>query len=425
MIKIPFFLEKIFTIFMLLFYTRILAIESVFISSEGETGLILPSSTPLDPILSLVQHGSALLILVLLKLHWNDTIKVFRLNPFIWLLTVMVLFSASWSDFPELTQRRSLALLETSLFSIYFASRYSIKEQIRLVTYVLGITAILSFLFTLALPSRALEQGVHIGAWRGPFSHKNQFARLMTLSCMASLLVTPVDRKERYLLLLFLGLSFILILLSTSKTALFVGLILFLIFQVYKIFRWKGLAKISFLLIILLVGGVILMWLTMNIESIITVSGRDLTLSGRTKIWPPILDKVQDRPWLGYGYLGFWHGLAGASAYVKKAYGTTYVPPHSHNGFLELLLAFGIVGAVLFTLSFVLVARRALLAANRTQLKEGLWPLMYLSFLILYNQTEATLVAHNSIYWVLYVSLALSPFISPSLLPQSPVNNDD
>jgi len=411
MIRIPPLLEKFITIFSLIFYTRLFSFESLFVHSEGELAVSSPDYTPLDPLLSLMQHGIAFVVLVLMALRWQHTIGFFRRNPFLWLLIILVLISANWSNFPEITQRRSFAFLETCLFALYFASRYAIKEQLRLTAYALGITAIISFFFSLAFPSSALESGVHAGSWRGPFLHKNLFARLMTLICLVNLLVTPVNRREGYLFLAFCCLSFGMIGLSTSKSALFIGIILFLLMQIYQTISWQDYIRIPLWLTGLLLAGSLFLWIGMNLEDIITASGRDLTLSGRTIIWSAVLDKIQERPWLGYGYVGFWYGLKGPSSYVQKAYGTTYIPPHSHNGFLELAIAFGLVGTILFIMSFLLVIRRTIISAIYQSHHEGLWPLMYLSFLILYNQTESTLLEHNSIFWLLYMSLALSPFL--------------
>ena len=39
---------------------------------------------------------------------------------------------------------------------------------------------------------------------------------------------------------------------------------------------------------------------------------------------------------------------------------------------------------------------------------EGIWYLMYLTFLLIYNISESTLVATNSIFWILYVTAIFS-----------------
>ena len=149
-----------------------------------------------------------------------------------------------------------------------------------------------------------------------------------------------------------------------------------------------------------------------NFEKILLSLGRDSTLSGRTVIWSAILEKIQERPLLGYGYLGFWHNIYGDSADVGKALGNTYIPPHAHNGFLDLVLSFGWIGALFFGLSFFLVVRRAIIVVYWRSVTEELFPFLYLSFLVLYNSIEATLVEHNSIFWVLYVSLASTRFLT-------------
>ncbi|MEC4893383.1 MAG: O-antigen ligase [Oscillatoria sp. PMC 1051.18] len=404
-------LENIYSLFALLFFSGALAFESLFAKSEGELGSPVPGYNPLSSLLSLWQHGIFLLALALLVLRWRKTLSAALRNKFIWFLIALIITSYLWSDFPDFTQRRSLALLETTTFGLYLASRYSLKTQLKFTAMALGIAAVLSLLFTLALPGRGIESGVHAGAWRGIFIQKNIFARLMVLSSIVFLVVTPENRKQRYLIWSSFGLSIGLILLTTSKTALALSMILLLMFPLYQAFRWRFTLATPFVLSVVLVVASTVTWVLSNAERIVSSAGRDLTLSGRTIIWSALIDKIQERPWLGYGYMGFWHGIYGQSAYVGKVYGTTYIPPHSHNGFLELALAFGFVGVLFFVLSFISIARRGILSARLTKAKEGLWPLMYLSFLILYNQTESTLVEHNSIFWVLYVSLALSKFI--------------
>jgi hypothetical protein len=39
---------------------------------------------------------------------------------------------------------------------------------------------------------------------------------------------------------------------------------------------------------------------------------------------------------------------------------------------------------------------------------EDLWPIIYISFLIIYNQSESTNIDGHSIIWILYVTITLS-----------------
>ena len=356
-------------------------------------------------------------------MQWRNIFRVLVRNIFLWGLVTIVMLSFLWSPFPDMTQRRSLAFLETCVFGIYFASRFPLKEQLRILLYALAAVGLFSLLFSLALPGSAIEAGVHAGAWRGPFLQKNLFARVMVLGATVCLAITPENKKERYVIWGASALFITLVFLSTSKTALGLAIFFMLLKQLYKVCWWRGTKAIPFLLTFVLIVGCLMTFVVGNYESLIISAGRDPTLSGRTLIWSALIDKIQERPWLGYGYVGFWAGLDGESAYIAKAYGTTYVPPHSHNGFFELILAFGLCGVFFFGLSFLSIARRAIISARLNQRLEGLWPLIYLSFIVFYNQTESTLVEHNSIFWVIYVSLALSRFIPNRNLATQPINS--
>lgn len=397
--------QQFFTVVAILFFTRAFELESLFNASEGEVDPVFIAN-PLESLISLSQHVIFLISLFLLAIQGKSTLQTIARNKFIWPLILMVLVSFRWSDFPAITQPRSLAFLETCTFGLYLATKYTLKEQLRLLLYALGIVTLFSLLFSVVIPSRAIEMGIHAGDWRGPFRQKNLFARVLVLSTVAALCCTPQHQRERYFLLGILGLSFGLVLMSGSRTALGVAILLVALRQLYQAFRWKATAAIPLFLTIALCL-VCISALGVNL-----ITEGTIDLSGRLTIWSALMDKIQLRPWLGYGYLGFWHGIYGESAYVGKVYGTTYIPPHSHNGFFELILALGLWGVLFFCLSFISTARRALISATFTRSNEGLWPMMYLSFIILYNQTESTLVEHNSIFWVLYVSLALSKFIS-------------
>ena len=86
--------------------------------------------------------------------------------------------------------------------------------------------------------------------------------------------------------------------------------------------------------------------------------GRDATLSGRTGLWDAVLAAISMKPLLGYGYESFWNGLAGPSASVVAA--VHWIPPHAHNGFLDLWLDLGALGLLIFGIGFVLRFRTAI-----------------------------------------------------------------
>ncbi|MGF1568339.1 MAG: O-antigen ligase family protein [Nodosilinea sp.] len=408
-------LEKGFAIFSLLFFTGTLNFNSLFMASEGiETTQAIEAYNPLLPLLSLTQHGIFLVSAILLIARWKISIRTVLRNKFIFILVFLFLLSCLWSVYPDLTLRRSLALAETTIFATYLASRFTLKEQFKLLTWTLGISMVINIMLTLGLPSSAIESGKHVGAWRGAIENKNYFGRLMALCTLVFGIAEPESRRHNALLKVGFCLSLVLLILSSSKTALVSIVYLWLVLlPIYKSTQWNFRIATVFQSIFFLIMGCGLVLIASNLDSIATVFGRDLTLTGRTGIWLAVFTKLQEQPLLGYGYYGFWNRLDGPSRDVIEAVGNNYIVPHSHNGFLELALATGILGVATFAISFLLVCRKSItqiyLGKEHTR---NFWPVLYLSFLMIYNLTENTLVSHNSVFWVIYVSLALSNFSS-------------
>lgn len=404
-------IESKFTIAALVFFSGVLTFESFYVASEGTPeSIIVTGETPLAPLLSLMQHSIFLTVVGLLIFRSKQTIKTIARGKVIWLLVILVISSFLWSRIPGVTIRGAFAFMESCVFALYFASRYNYKQQLRLIAWALGITSLISLLYTVALPARGLEYGIHYGAWRGPYNHKNLFARILILGCLSCICINPQKWWHQGFILSGLTLSFGLGILSKSKTGLMVFILLFALSFVYRSFRFKDVVVIPLVLTSVLLGSVIAIATLSNAEAILTSMGKDLTLSGRTIIWSGLIQQIKLRPWFGYGYMGFWPDDQ-ARMLIAKVYGTTYEPPHSHNGYLELLTSFGFVGVVLFAITFVAIARRALILMRWDQTKEGLWPLLFLTFLFLYNCTEPTLIEHNSIFWIIYLTLALTRFI--------------
>lgn len=403
------YLEEKFTIFSLLFFTGTLEFKSLYVASEGiEESSYLDQSTPLDTFLSLIQHGIFLITVLLLISRCKTTLQTLSRNKPLVMLMIVFLLSFLWSDFPELSLRRSLSLLETSLFGTYFASQYTVKKQLNLLALSFGFAIVINIVFTLLFPHFGIEQGVHTGAWRGTLEHKNFLGRLMVLSTLIFKTIVPKTKAELFFVMISFIASLLLILLSLSKTAIIsIFCFVFLLIPIYQSFKWNFIIATLFQTISLLIIASSVTVFFSNLDNIPKDLQIDLTFTGRTDIWSATIHKLQENLWLGYGYQGFWYGDKGPSADVLKFMGPDAYAPHSHNGFIELAVASGLVGMTLFMISFFITLRRVLILANRTKNTSGLWPLIYLSFILISNQTELTLVQHNSIFWVIYVSISL------------------
>jgi O-antigen ligase len=399
--------EKVFVVFTLFLSTT--ALIPVLLEKEDAADLSQ------DPYTAILFLGIYIATLLLIVQRWKSFVRIAQKNIWIWLLVGIVLASVLWSVAPDITQRRSFMMLGTTLFGVYLAVRYTLREQLQLLAWVFGIIIVLSILFAIALPSYGLmtfqEGGAHAGAWRGVITHKNTFGRLMNLSGIVFLLLAIsnpiVYRKHRWVAWAGFVLSAALILLSTSKTALVVFLTMMLLLPLYRALRGKYTQVVPFMIALVLVVGSTSTLLIDNLPVIATALGRDLTLTGRTDIWEAMLETISERPLFGYGFNAFWidwdHEV---TAYVWKR--LEWECPNAHNGVMDLLAELGLSGLIVFLISYAIACVRGVVWLRMTRTIEGVWPLMYFSFLLMYNITESSLLSTNTIFWILYVSIIFS-----------------
>jgi exopolysaccharide production protein ExoQ len=396
--------ERGFTIGVLLFFTSTVLCASLFISPDA-LAYSAPESNPFDPIFSKLQLLIYGLTCLLLLARWRTTLITLSRHKLLVVFLVLVVASTLWSDWPEESLRKGLNTIATSCFGLYLASRYSLKEQLQHLTIALGLATIFCLLFSLAAPGSAIEIGANAGSWRGPLTQKNLLARLMVLSITCNLLAIWQFARGRIFYWSILALSTALLLLTGSKTGLLVLVVLFALLPLYRAIRLKDTVMIPLLIAVILIVGSVSTMLLGNWEAILLGLGRDASLSGRTELWQAVLDEIRDRPWGGYGFRAFWQP-DGEATVIWKFLG--YEPPHAHNGYLNTALDLGWVGLGLFGLSLIITYIRSIQYLRFSRGMIAFLPVMYVTFMFMYNHTESTIVEHNSIFWAEFVAMSLS-----------------
>jgi O-antigen ligase len=378
-------LEKLEVVFGVL--TLLLSTESFI--------LLIPHS--LRQLFWLSVYGVTVALLVS---QGQRSIEVAGRAKLMWLLLGIVFLSVTWSDAPSTTIKQFVALSGTTLFGIYLSVRYTLKEQLRLLAWVFGIAVVLSFVFAIALPSYGLQGGQ---SWQGIYHHKNLLGRIMVLSTIVFLLSAQTSQSYRWLHWGGAGLSVVLLILSNSKTSLALFLLLLGLLLSYRILRLYYKLAVPLLSLALVTAGGLFMVAIAQAEDIVGAAGKDLTFSGRTDLWSLAIPKIQNRFWLGHGYGGFWQGWSGESADIWFL--ESWLPKHSHNGYIDLWLDLGFVGIVVFTLGMVFVLYRTTLWVSLTRTPEYLLPLAFLNFVLLYNLTESVWLLQNTLFWIFYVTI--------------------
>lgn len=393
------FAETCFVVLGFTFFTGGFALGG---TEDGTTGLIpVAVVTGIRYFIWLV---SSLLILV----HWRRAIFTASRDWILWLVLALTLVSFAWSDLPEWVFWNEREVLQMISFGLYFATRFTLREQVRLLALSLVIGGLASALFAIGLPAAGKHGADHPGAWKGIYDYKNTFGSMMVLGVIAFFsmpIERPIEKAFKWL-----GLAFCtaMILLTTSKTALILLLVMVGILAFYRRFRWQG--KLSVVLLdlgILLMGCVVTALLSSWME-IVKGLGRDPTLSGRTFIWQVVGLHFWEKPWFGFGRGAFW---APESRFPRTAalfFGDRYIPPHAHNGFIDTALDIGLIGLALFLIGFVAAYLCALRRAYAAKHSEELFPLAFLTFLALNNMTESYLLRLSNVYLVLFIATTLT-----------------
>lgn len=79
-----------------------------------------------------------------------------------------------------------------------------------------------------------------------------------------------------------------------------------------------------------------------------------VSLNGRAPLWASLIEKVAERPLLGYGYQGFWT----PDRIYEVSLEQEWTVPSAHSAFLDVLLHTGLLGGTIFGLGIVVTFRR-------------------------------------------------------------------
>lgn len=341
--------------------------------------------------------------------NWKRVLFFLEQEKTILILILISILSVSWSFAPDITLRRSIGLVATTTLGVFFGTRFSLRQQVRLLACTFGVAIVLSFVFGLLLPQYGVMSGLHNGAWRGIYTHKNVLGKIMVLSAsifwLLSVHSSVHKAANRFVLNAGLVLSFSLIFLSGSVSSLISAIFLVGITSLLKTLRWNYKVAISGISLSLAAVALAYIWMLTNLGVFLNSFGKDTTLSGRTELWAVVLGTIGKHPWLGYGYSGFWLGEGSEAANVWRA--VQWEAPNAHNGFLDLWLELGLLGLLIFLFGFLSVLIKGMKWFQLSQTAEGAWPLIFFAYTIVSNVSESSLFGPNSFFWVLYIGVSL------------------
>jgi O-antigen ligase len=309
-----------------------------------------------------------------------------------------------------MTLKSGMAFTGFTVVCFYVGARYEWDKLSGLVRW--GYTSI-GIVSVLRNPNVGRE-------FAGITSHKNSLGALMVVSTALWYLhysQGAKTQKERWIALFFLFFSFYLVRASSSGGCLVNSLMLLFVVSSLSFlsklkFQWAFTSLVGFT-VLGIIGSI---YIIDNLESIVVGGlGKDLTLTGRTEFWPQLIAAANQRPWLGYGFNGFFvQDLLGDQTPAYFVYTPAgFQPKTAHNGAISVLLYFGYPGLILILVSLVTNLIFAVRELSRSPLSQAGIPIIYLVFIILNNFSEGSICDIGDV-WLAYVLITVRLSIDSS-----------
>jgi O-antigen ligase len=323
------------------------------------------------------------------------------------LLTAVAVLSVTWSIDPLLSLRRSIMQIAAFLIGVYLGERYKLAELSRIVAEVYCLTMCLTFVLFVVSPHIVLQSDSH-GAWRGLTQNKNMFG--LNMAFTAFLLILLRLKRHDWIRYPFLAMALLAMLLSHSMASILTGVSIIVTLPFWRVVRFPARLRFASTIAIATLSGIVAACIALNLRFVLGLTGKTLTLTGRTQLWEQILLAISHHPILGYGYASFWTGLRGESLNVVAACG--WMVPAAHNGYLETWLGLGIPGTAATTLVFLIAFWRGVQFIRSEPGMIAFLPVAYYCFVLLHNCGESDLICQGlspttCLFTAFYTAVAL------------------
>lgn len=312
------------------------------------------------------------------------------------------ILSTAWSDHPGLSLRRSMRLTIEMAGVILLAMSYANDpgRLFRIVFYVcLGI--IIADLVILPIPALSWSPIGYVGL----HYHKQYTGRFLFIAITVFMAAITYGRSTRDRRLGWLGLAVgaLLLPLTQAKT-IWVALPVALASAAVMVGLVRAdLRKAVIATTCFVAGGVTVIALFVGLEPdvyLVHMFG-DATLTGRDQIWRFAFSQSEGRDISGVGYGALWQTGPEVVDRLKQGY-RIYVVNEAHNGYIDLLVQTGNVGAV--CLGVALTVMFACLARDAGALADTNNPVPFVSLalfagMLIVNLTDSTMFLPYTSLW--------------------------
>ena len=342
--------------------------------------------------------GIYVLLLAAIALRPAIAFQIPFASPALTALIAFAFLTALWSLFPDVTLRRSIAFLFTTVFGIWLGLRFRFPEIMRLIVVGLSTLMFVSYFMIFAMPEIGLDSAQHVGAWKGVFFQKNVTGRMMVWLILALVWLDWQKEQSRWVTRPLMILAMLLIVMSQSGTGLITSVLVSVALLSTTMLRGSirnfvpTMALLAALLVIMVTAGATFWY------DLLYALGRDPTMTGRTVLWEHIVHSVGERPLLGYGYAAYWFGFNGPGSSFTRDWGIT----SAHSGWLELMLDLGLVGVALVLVLLSRLLFQGFFAARYGNSRpEAAWAFAVGCAMLAVSVSESMFAERHSMNWVI------------------------
>ncbi|MBC8452125.1 MAG: O-antigen ligase family protein [Rhodospirillaceae bacterium] len=220
--------------------------------------------------------------------------------------------SLLWSHSPGTGIPRFVGFSLTTLWTLYAATRFSIRDLLQILLITFLSIALISTLLAVAIPDLGtMTVAAHKGDWKGVYEQKNTLGRNMSLLVTVSLFCL-IYSGPRGLAAVSLTIGMLVLVMSGSRTALGIGL-LGMVSVVFLYLRRRPFLIIGITLGACIGGLFFALQTIVEGNPLLQLQGESLSIfqtqlhfTGRFGLWQFSLESMLKKPWFGYGFDGFW-----------------------------------------------------------------------------------------------------------------------
>jgi O-antigen ligase len=395
------FLRKVFVV---LFFLGAMGVVDALANpnrTETDTAVLSTDVHWTGVVSQLITYGT---FLVLFSKRIRSSYKLLASSLPLLALLALCCFSATWSGDPSLTIRRSAMLVATTLTALMVGKEFDLKSLVRLVNWAFLIHIALVLVLLAVAPSFVLDH-THLGEFKGLSGHKNLFGIQMGIAALCFLYSSPLPRY-RWARMPLCGIALVLMVASGSAGSIIATVCGFSLLPLWRLFRLNAKIRYPTLITAFFVMAFVTMEAVEHIEYFLALFSKNSTFSGRTQLWILVLAAISQHPFIGVGFDSFWEGLKGGSLNVIA--GAGWFVPHAHNGYLDLLLSLGLLGAVVFAIVLVQGTNIALKTLIEDRSELCYVPIGFIPMWLSYNLVESCLLSRTQLPYVFFVCITAS-----------------